>query len=292
MNEYSSNTVLLPDSRRLGYADYGKPDGFPIFFFHGTPGSHLDWELSDLDDALSRQGARLIAVDRPGIGLSDFQKGRKLLDCPGDVAALADHLALERFSVLGYSSGGAYALACAFKIPDRLAKAGVLNGDGPYDQPGLVTGLELAIFRLLSLSSTAPGLFRRLLRLAGWAAANAPGLYQAGFRMTLPKVDQALIARPSVRQALSDTLLEALRSGPQGAQLDMALMVEPWDFRLEDISMPVSMWYGLADQSTSPAMGRYLAKVIPHNSTQFFPGEGHLSLLHHHYQEILGALIV
>ncbi len=195
--------------------DISKAGGFPIFFFHGTPGSHVDWELFYVEDASCRLGVRLIAVDRPGMGLSDFQAGRKFLDWPVDVAALADHLALERFSVLGYSSGGAYALACALKIPDRLAKVGVLNGDGPYDQPGLVEGLEQVFVRLMGLSSTAPGLFRRVLRLVGWAAVHAPGLYQAGFRLTLPKVDRALFAWSSVRQALGDTVLEALHGRPQ-----------------------------------------------------------------------------
>ncbi len=94
-----------------------------------------------------------------------------------------------------------------------------------------------------------------------------------------------------MRQALRATLLEALRKGPQGAQQDMALMVEPWDFRPEDISSLVCMWYGLVDQSTSPAMGRYLAKIIQGSTIQFFPDEGHLSLLHHHSEEILKALI-
>lgn len=283
-------TIVLPDGRRLAYSENGDSDGQPVFFFHGTPGSHLDWMLFDIEDSARRLGVRLIAVDRPGMGLSDFQPGRKFLDWPRDVAALADSLALERFSVLGYSSGGAYALACALRIPDRLIKVGVLNGDSPYNQPGLIKGMELVVFRLLKLSSSAPRLFCQALRLVGWFIVYAPTLYETGFRMLLPKVDQSLFARPAVRQALASTVLEALHHGPQGAQLDMALMVEPWDFRPEDISISISMWYGLVDQSTSPAMGRYLAKVIPDSVSQFFPGEGHLSLLNHHSETILSAL--
>jgi len=38
------------------------------------------------DDALAASlGIRLIAVDRPGIGLSTGRPGRRLLDWPGDV---------------------------------------------------------------------------------------------------------------------------------------------------------------------------------------------------------------
>ena len=121
-------------------------------------------------------------------------------------------------------------------------------------------------------------------------AAGVANTATAAERYFPTKVDQSLFARPAVRQALASTVLEALHHGPQGAQLDMALMVEPWDFRPEDISISISMWYGLVDQSTSPAMGRYLAKVIPGSVSQFFPDEGHLSLLNHHSETILSAL--
>lgn len=291
MNQPAPQTIRLPDGRRLAYAEYGDPAGFPLFFFHGTPGSHIDWELFDVEGTTRQLGVRLIAVDRPGIGSSDFQPGRRFLDWPADVSALAHALRIERFSVLGYSSGGAYALACAYQIPGRLVKAGLLNGDGPYDQPGLIKGAELAMIKLLSLSSTAPGLFRLALRLTGWAAVHAPGLYQAIFKALLPGPDQAIFASPAVRQALDETVLEALRCGPAGAQRDMAIMVEPWDFDPAEISMPVNLWVGLEDQSTSPAMGYYLEKVIHSSAAHFVPGEGHLSLLNHHAAEILTTLI-
>ena len=49
---------------------------------------------------------RVIAVDRPGIGGSEPEPNRKVLDWPSDVAALADALDSERFSVLGLSFRG------------------------------------------------------------------------------------------------------------------------------------------------------------------------------------------
>lgn len=55
----------------LGYAGYGDPAGRPIFCFHGIPGSRIAF-----DPHASTVNARLIAVDRPGIGLSDAKPGR------------------------------------------------------------------------------------------------------------------------------------------------------------------------------------------------------------------------
>ena len=44
--------------------------------------------------------------DRPGMGRSDFQPGRRIVDWPNDVLELATALGFDTFAVLG-SSGGA-----------------------------------------------------------------------------------------------------------------------------------------------------------------------------------------
>jgi pimeloyl-ACP methyl ester carboxylesterase len=79
---------------------------------------------------------RLIAVDRPGYGMSDAKRGRTLLDWPDDVIELADALSLEKFAVMGVSGGGPYGLSCAFKIPERLTKTVIVGGMGPAIAPG------------------------------------------------------------------------------------------------------------------------------------------------------------
>lgn len=97
---------MLGDRRRLGYAQYGKPDGEPLFYFHGHPGSRLEGRFAH--KAAAEAGFRVIALDRPGYGLSDFKPGRALKDWPEDVAEAADMLGLAKFSVAGASGGGPY----------------------------------------------------------------------------------------------------------------------------------------------------------------------------------------
>ena len=125
-NDRNNQHIKLKDGRALGYAEYGAPEGKPIFYFHGFPGSRLDWMLSDSDNSANELNARIIAVDRPGMGLSDFKRDRKILDWPDDVVELADILQIERFSVLGISGGGPYTFACAFKIPERLTRTAIV----------------------------------------------------------------------------------------------------------------------------------------------------------------------
>ena len=145
MTDKTSQTIRLKDGRTLGYAEYGTPQGKPVFYFHGFPSSRIDWPLFDTDGMAERINARIIAADRPGYGLSDFKRGRKILDWPDDVIELADALHIERFSVLGISGGGPYALACACRIPARLTTAAIVCGIGPAQAPGARDGVAMML---------------------------------------------------------------------------------------------------------------------------------------------------
>lgn len=94
----TSSTFTLPSGRKIGFAQYGSPSGVPIFYFHGLPGSRL--EGAYYHEIGLRLGARIIGVDRPGIGLSDAQEGRKLLEWPEDVKGLAGHLGVREYAVM------------------------------------------------------------------------------------------------------------------------------------------------------------------------------------------------
>jgi pimeloyl-ACP methyl ester carboxylesterase len=86
---------------------------------HGGLSSRLD---AGWIDAPARElGVRVVAADRPGIGRSERQPGRTLLDWPEDVLELVDALGTDRFAVLGWSAGGAYAAACAYRLPERVS---------------------------------------------------------------------------------------------------------------------------------------------------------------------------
>ena len=103
-------TTKLPDDRRLGWAQWGVEDGAPVLFFSGAAiGRSLGFDA----DILDRQGARLIAVDRPGLGASDPDPGRSLTDWAADIRHLASALGLTGYGIVGFSQGAPFALACA-----------------------------------------------------------------------------------------------------------------------------------------------------------------------------------
>ena len=100
----NGKTLTLKNGRTRVYAEYGHPAGIPIIGFHGMPASRLMLKL--FENAALSSGARLIAPERPGYGLSAPAPGGTLLDYPLEVVELADALGLDHIAVMGVSGGG------------------------------------------------------------------------------------------------------------------------------------------------------------------------------------------
>jgi pimeloyl-ACP methyl ester carboxylesterase len=279
-----NQSIRLPDGRQLGYAEYGDPTGQPIFLFHGLPGSRLQ---RPLDQTLAIQlRARIITVDRPGFGRSDYQPDRTLSDWPRDVAALADALGLGKFAVAGVSAGGPYALACAAKLGQRVTRAGIASSPSPTALPGVLEGMIRSNQIVIKIAQrTPPRLAPQIARLINTITGRNPKLILAivfGLVSTpLTDEEQALLADPELREMYLDSVLEAYRNGWGGHAWDLIVLNRPWGFRLDQIRVPVHLWHGDADQLIPPVMGQYLARQIPTCQATFIPGAGHLLIFAH-----------
>jgi pimeloyl-ACP methyl ester carboxylesterase len=269
--------LLLADGRRLGYVQYGRPGGETVFYFHGHPGSRLEARFGA--GAADAAGFRLIAVDRPGYGLSDFQPGRTITHWPADVAEMADRLGIGSFSVAGASGGGPYALACAWRLPGRVTRAAVISGVGPYQVPGITAGMRWQNRVGFRLGSRWPVLARALTRSMCRSVARSPERTIAAIAGALSAADAEIVRRPGVRSILAADITEAFRQGSQGAAWDIVLLGRPWGFSLQEIQPEVYLWQGEADTLVPPAMGRYLAEHLPSCHFTLLPGEGHLLII-------------
>lgn len=286
---HADSTILLPDARRLAYAEYGDVTGTPVMVFHGLPGSRLCWGQLP-GDPLFPLHVRVIAPDRPGYGRSDPSPGRNLLSWANDVAALADALALQRFAVLGISGGGPGALACAWRMPTRVSAVGVVSSAAPADAPGVFEGMSHTNHFFMNLAWRMPWLSRLNIQLLSTFIRRNPERYLTMMQYKVDKVDRDILARPAVLQMLAQDFREALRSGSEGMADDMAANHGgPWGFRLDEISVPAHVWICELDRSVPPAMGRYLADNLPNSKTTFVRGAGHLWPLVH-FGEILEEL--
>lgn len=267
----------LSDGRVLAYREYGDPHGYPVFLFHGIPGSRRGVGL--IGSQAGERGIRVICPDRPGIGLSTFQPNRGFLDWPEDVRELAGALGFERFGVVGNSGGSAYVLSCGVVLPERIEFAGIISGMGPVDFPDWKDWLELPRLQrmLVALARRAPLL---ACRIAGPVLARdfdprRPGALER-MKRSMSTADAALLDDPLVAEAVLTDAAEAIRQGTLGVAWDIMLYSQPWGFQLEEVKVPVHLWHGEADITVPAHFGRAMAEVLERCEATFWPDEGHL----------------
>ena len=276
--------IQLRDGHFLAFAEWGDPAGQPLFLFHGAYGSRLERPLDDELTAFS--GARLLTVDRPGHGASDFQPGRQISDWAGDVGELADALGLDRFALLGWSQGGAYALACAHTLADRVTRVLVAGSVAPLDRAPVPR--EWRIF--VRLFRAAPWLMGARLRVLRRRLERDADAFVDRAHQRAAASDREIVARPEIRRMLASSFREGFRPGVRGIATSGLLNLRPWDFDPARIEAEVHVWHGAADRSTPISFARWLERTLPRARVRIFPGEGHYVALTH-WPEALELLI-
>ena len=131
MTEPILTRIALPTGVTLNVALGGPEDGEPIVFLHGFPESHRTWRA--VAPALAGE-FRVIAPDQRGFGASDKPEGVEKYRpdrAVEDLIALADALALGRFTLVGHDWGGAVAWLAALRHPDRIARLVIVNAPHP-----------------------------------------------------------------------------------------------------------------------------------------------------------------
>ena len=108
--------IILEDKRKLGFAEYGNSKEYPIIYCHGSQSSRLEMHY-DIYFAI-KNDLRIITIDRPGHGLSDFNPNGSILEFARDVKELIDYLGIKKFSVVGMSAGAPFALGIAYLFPE------------------------------------------------------------------------------------------------------------------------------------------------------------------------------
>lgn len=283
----------LPDGRMLGYAEYGDPQGKPLFYFHGWPSSRIEFAGLNGNEIAAQLHVRVISVDRPGFGCSSYQPHHRFVDWPKDIHCLADHLGFGHFAVMSYSAGSPYALACAHALADRLSAVGVVSGVAqPFRAPGATRGMPTIM--LWTTARIHPRLTSLLFNMMKNTITNAPRdqLPKTSKQAMMSEADFAFIRQhPAVMAANMDGGAEALRQGGLGPAEAAALYWKPWGFRLEDIRMKMFVWHGEADLNAPfNAHGKVLAQQLPNVDAKFYRDEGHISLIHKNLKTILQAL--
>ena len=269
---------ISADGRRLLVFEGGDPDGVPVLFHNGTPGSRLPYR-SWVEDAASR-GLRFLSYDRPGYGGSDPHPGRTVADAAADVAAIADALGIERLAVWGLSGGGPHTLACAALLPDRVAAAATLASVAPYPADGLDWLAGMGEDNVKEFNAALEGRDALTPMLEGWAAEVAaldPEALADAFRSLLSPVDRDALTGEYARYVHA-AMLAGLAPGIEGWLEDDLAFTSRWGFDLADIRVPVQLWQGREDRFVPFAHGEWLAERIPGVDAFLLDDEGHLTV--------------
>jgi len=281
------NRIQLRDGRWLGYSESGDPAGVPVLFFHGFGTTRV---ICPPDSSARQLGVRMIAVDRPGLGLSTPRPGRGLLDWPPDVTEFADALGLERFSIVGWSGGGPYALACGRFLPDRVTSIALVSGAAPLAKTTRTDYLRRFDRNAVIVAGKAPWVVR--LAMWHWGRGQRRDA-EAFFEKSLSEMcaaDQEVLSEPQLRSRMIANSAELYRQGGRGMYDEALVLARPWGFDPSEIRVPVEIWHGARDEVVPFAMSAHLAELIPGSQLRVFPDEGH-HLLYRVWPDILRSLV-
>jgi pimeloyl-ACP methyl ester carboxylesterase len=273
--EDALDRLVLSGGRRVGLARFGRTGGWPLVYCHGGLSSRLEGKL--LDEAGKRHGADIIAIDRPGIGCSDAWAMPSIGDFGHLVEQLADRLHLEQFAVAGWSAGGAYALACAAAMPERVRAVATLAGMKPLENFREIWELGLpADLLLIPAARWSPHAAAALLWLGKWPLRWLP---DRSVRWEMRRT-AGIRDRAALNQTTGLHLITALRDsmlcGVRGTAADFRRFSKPsWGFDLRQVQQPVTIWHAEHDTLLPISHAHHLADVLPNSTLKVVSDAGH-----------------
>ena len=268
------DVIELTDGRTVGFATFGSPDGVPVIWCHGGPGSRLDPVHRDLEAA--RAGLLLVGIDRPGYGVSTPLPGRTIADWIPDAMAVADELELDKFLAVGESTGGAYGLALAALVPDRVL--------------GAVACCSMTDMRCEEARSTmsrphchavwdAPD---RQSALAAAVDAHGEGgskMRGGGMSEALAPSDEALFRDPVWMQKTIAIFPEMFAQGLEGYTDDRLADGGGWvTFDVTAVTCPVTVLHGGMDRMCNVVNALHTAEIVPNAQLALYEDLGHFSI--------------
>lgn len=227
-------------------------EGEPVVLIHAGIANLRMWD--DQVPAL-RDAYRVIRYDTRGFGRTEAADVS--FSNRADIADLLDHLGESSAHVVGISRAGQIALDFALESPERVRSLVVANGGvSGYDAPG---GDPSAWEQAEKWEEA-----RDWERLAAWEA----DFWVDGEGQPAGRADRAV--RDRVHEwILSNYQAEKTMGQPQ-------VLDPPAAGRLGELSMPLLVIIGSADEASTQASCRYLAENVPGARLEVFDGAAHM----------------
>lgn len=266
--------LTLSDGRDLEYATNALPSSCAVVFHQGTLCDLSEW--TSWLHQFERLGVRALAFNRSGYGRSSGKDGRVTLDVGHDVAQLADHLGLRAFVSVGWSGGGSHALATS--IDSRCTGVVTLAGIAPFarDDLDFYEGMKNADIDEYDAA------LRDIDELV--SLIDDP---EHGNEWCEP--DRIAMASPAMDE-VNGAIERALSFGRRCLVDDYSSYLSAWGFDVEEITVPVVIFQGDADENVPVAHAKWLTRHIKGSQLRLYPGEGHMSLVFSHRDDIVATI--
>jgi pimeloyl-ACP methyl ester carboxylesterase len=267
--------LVTRSGRKLEFMEYGDPAGHPALFFHGMIGSH--YQASYIADQAARERFRIIAPNRPGVGLSEFVRRKSPLEAVDDVEDIAAYLGLDEFSVIGISGGTPYALAALYRLNRRIKTVTVISGMGPMRLRGAVRSMDGRRRLVLEIGSRYPHLALRFFQKAQYRFRANPNRFLKRLVDTWSVPDQQLFQRKEVwdlfMKDLEQVFIEG--KGPETLAQELAIY-RHYGFSVRDLPRDkrITLWHGVADNIVPVTMAWTMVNTLPNSELHLLPG-GH-----------------
>jgi pimeloyl-ACP methyl ester carboxylesterase len=250
---------------RLQYVDWGEMGRPPLVLLHGFSAQARYWDGFAVH---MRDAYHVYALDQRGHGDSEWADEYPTESMPNDLAAFADQLGMERFTIVGHSMGGGVAYRFAAAHPERIERLIIEDSAVPSPERLPVANADNSVQRSLArdtfdseddvvahLTSQSPGVSEERLRqvIPTWYRRLDDGRYTFKFD---PKLRQRI-----ARQA----------ADPEGFRRDATALRE----RLASLDVPVLLVRGENSDIFSPEAAADTVSIFKNATLITIPNAGH-----------------
>jgi pimeloyl-ACP methyl ester carboxylesterase len=275
-------TIKLGDGRSFGWHEWGNPKGTPILF---CTGAAMSGYLGFGFDTLSKLDLRLIAIDRPGLGLSAYDRNKSLATWAADVERLLKFISAQKAYAVGFSQGAPFALALAAR--GLVSAAAIVSGQDQLYHSSMRPLLIPDVQQMLNTIEQDPDGFEQHVV----ETFTLEQMWNMVMGMNGER-DRSVYESPAFTTAFRRALEDGFSQGTKGYARDLILALTNWGLEVETLRLPIDLWYGRLDTSPvhSPDFGVTLANRLPQATLHILDDEGG-SLLWTRSHEILATLI-
>jgi pimeloyl-ACP methyl ester carboxylesterase len=267
----AESRVRLADGRMVGIARGGPAAHCPVVYMHGILGSRLEAFIG------GEPRHHVIAIDRPGYGMSDPLPEQSFSRFALDVEEVLDQLGVERCIVFGGSAGSPYALATAVRLGSRVNELFLVGGvaharmvrSAGAPMRWLVDFAENEVLR----ERIVPGLRELLIN---------PLLTNAWLQMSVATeglVMPSAAATQLLARRLSVSWLAGIKPGDAGVKTDLRLLTTPWDFDHAALACPVRVVHGGNDGVVPLDHARWHVRHLPGARLKILPRHHHVTTI-------------